>query len=315
MKALKIIKPGFFTTIQDIGRSGLMRYGIPSSGAMDQYSYQLGNLLLGNSKYSASLEIILSGLCIEAIIPVTVAITGADLCPYLNDTMVPLWTPLTLKKGEILHFKRRRNGFWAYLAVRGGLDVPTVLGSKSAFLRGKIGKRLGKGETLNIGDFDSSVSIKTMTLPKEYLPEFNKRNPVRVLMGPQENYFTSRGIDTFLNSAYMITTQSDRMAFRLSGPCIEIAKGPDIITEPVSRGAIQVPGDGQPIILLRDAQVTGGYAKIATVICADLDRVVQKIPGEGPDIHFQRISRERSLELLREQKLKIEKISEFLQFS
>jgi len=310
LKAFKVINPGIHTTIQDCGRYGFMKYGIPTSGAMDQYSYQVGNLLLGNSDNSASLEITSHGLITEAIIPVTVAITGGDLSPYLNDYPALQWAPVAMKKGDILYFKRRRKGFRAYLAVEGGFDTPESFGSKSAFIKGKIGVVLTKGDLLYIGSSDETKPIKIITLSREYIPDFNKQEPIRVLLGPQEDYFTSRGIDTFLNSIYIITSQSDRMAYRTDGPPIEIAKGPGIISDPIPRGAIQVPADGKPIILLRDAQVTGGYAKIATVISVDMDRLGQMMPGDK--IRFRQISREMAIELLIEKKRKLDELKELL---
>ena len=310
MKAFRIIQPGVHTTVQDSGRFGLMKYGIPLSGAMDQYSYRIGNLLVSNPEGAASLEITLQGLIIESLIPVTVAITGADLSPYLGDVPVPQWDSFTMEKGETLNFKRRRKGLRAYLAVRGGIDVPVILGSKSTFIRGKIGKPLMEGEIIEIGGFHATSPINKAPLPEEYIPDFRHGDPIRVLMGPQEDYYTPRGIETFLTSFYKITSRADRMAYRTEGPPIEIAKGPGIISEPIPRGSIQVPGDGQPIILLRDAQVTGGYAKIATVIKADMDRLGQMMPGNR--IQFQRIKRDEALELLIEGKNRFEAIKKLI---
>jgi antagonist of KipI len=310
LKAFKVINPGIHTTIQDQGRYGFMKYGIPPSGAMDQYSYMVGNLLLGNSDNSASLEITLHGLIIEAIISVTIAITGGNLCAYLNDHPAPQWAPVTMEKRDILYFKRRKEGFRAYLAVGGGFNTPEILGSKSTFIKGGTGMTLRGGEILSIGNYDKRKSIKTNILPRQYGPEFNNHEPILVVMGPQEEYFTSQGIDTFLNSTFKITPQSDRMAYRTDGPPIKIAKGPGIISDPIPRGAIQVPGDGKPIILLRDAQVTGGYAKIATVISADMDRLGQMMPGDK--VRFRRISREMAIELLIERKRELDKLKELL---
>ena len=263
---------------------------------MDQYSYRIGNLLVSNSEGAASLEITLQGLIVEALIPVTVVITGADLSPYLDDSPAPQWVSFTLKKGETLNFKKRKKGLRAYLALRGGIDVPVVLGSKSTFIRGKIGKPLLEGEIIDIEDFPVTSLTNKGPLPEECIPSFGHGDPIRVLMGPQEDYYTPKGIETFLTSFYKITSQADRMAYRTEGPPVEIAKGPGIISEPIPRGAVQIPGDGQPIILLRDAQVTGGYAKIATVIKADMDRLGQMMPGDR--IRFQKIKRDEALELL-----------------
>jgi antagonist of KipI len=286
-----------------------MRYGIPPSGAMDQYSYHIGNLLLGNPERSASLEVTLQGLIIESTLSVEIAITGGDLNPYLNGSPVPLWVPFIMKRRDVLHFKQRKDGLRAYLAVRGGFDVPEFLGSKSTFVRGKIGTTLKEGDILSIGHFDETKCIKATILPKEFIPVFGHGNPVRVLIGPQNEYFTRKGIETFLTSAYRLSSKSDRQACRTEGPAIEISKGPGIITDPTPLGAIQVPGDGKPIILLRDSQVTGGYAKIATVVSVDLDRLGQIMPGEV--IRFKQIDRKEAITLLFEKRKRLNDLKFF----
>jgi len=266
---------------------------------MDQRSFVIGNLLLRNPKTAAALETTLQGLKLQALTRVTIAITGADLDPWLNDQPAPQWTTFTMKKGDILHFKRRRKGLRAYVGLQGGLDVPEVLGSRSTFVRGRIGTILRGGEIVSICASDSKVVETVLNLPQEYRPDFNRNDPIRVLMGPQEDYFTPRGITTFLNSTYRISPQCDRQAFRTEGPAIEIAKGPDIITDPIPMGAIQVTGDGRPIVLLRDSQVTGGYAKIAIIARVEMDRLGQMMPGDT--IRFQRIDHQRALDFLREE--------------
>jgi biotin-dependent carboxylase-like uncharacterized protein len=310
LKAFRIIHPGVHTTVQDSGRFGLMKYGIPLSGAMDQYSYRIGNLLVSNPEDAASFEITVQGLVLEALIPATVAITGADLSPCHGDAPAPQWISFTMEKGETLNFKRRRKGLRAYLAVRGGIDVPVILGSKSTFIRGKIGRPLTEGDIIEIGEFQAISQLNKGSLPENSIPDFGPGGTIRVLMGPQENYYTARGIETFLSSFYTITTQADRMAYRIKGPPIEIVKGPGIISDPIPRGSIQVPGDGQPIILLRDAQVTGGYGKIATVAKADMDRLGQMMPGDR--IRFQKISRAEALDLLIEKKNRFEAIKKWV---
>ena len=310
MKDFKIISPGIQTTVQDLGRSDLMKYGIPPSGAMDQHSFVIGNLLLQNPDNAAALETTLQGLKLQALSSVTISITGADLDPWLNDQPAPQWTAFTMKEDDVLHFKRRRKGLRAYVAVRGGFDVPVVLGSKSTFVLGCIGAILREGETLSICTPDSQAAEDVLSLPREYRPDFDRADPIRVLMGPQEDYFTPLGIDTFLNSTYRITSQCDRQGFRTEGPAIEIAKGPGIISDPIPPGAIQVPGDGKPIILLRDAQVTGGYAKIAVVARVEMDSLGQMMPGDT--IRFQCIDRQTALDLLREEAQRLDKVKELL---
>ncbi len=310
MKAFRIINPGIQTTIQDLGRSGLMKYGIPPSGAMDQRSFVIGNLLLRNPNTAAALETALQGLKLHALRRVRISITGADLDPWLNDQAAPQWTAFPMKKGDVLHFKKRKKGLRAYVAAQGGFDVPELLGSRSTFVRGRIGTILREGEILNICPSDAEAAGNLLTLPEECRSDFKRTDPIRVLMGPQEDYFTSRGIATLFNSLYRISPQFDRQAFRTEGPAIEIAKGPDIISDPIPRGAIQVTGDGKPVILLRDAQGTGGYAKIAIVARVEMDSLGQMMPGDT--VRFQRIDRQTALDLLYEEAQRLEKLREFL---
>jgi biotin-dependent carboxylase-like uncharacterized protein len=310
LKAFRVINPGIQTTVQDLGRSGLMKYGMPTSGAMDRRSCVVANLLLRNPENAAALETTLHGLKLQAVKTVAISITGADLDPWVNDQPAPQWTAFTMIEDDVLHFRKRKEGLRAYLAVQDGFDVPEVLGSRSTFVRGRIGAILHEGEILSICPSDSEAPGNVLTLPQEYHPDFNRTDPIRVLMGPQEDYFTPQGIDTFLNSTYRISPQLDRQAFRTEGPAIEIAKGPGIITDPIPLGAIQVPGDGKPIILLRDAQVTGGYAKIAIVARVEMDFLGQMMPGDT--IRFQRVDRQTALNLLYEEAHQFDKLRELL---
>jgi biotin-dependent carboxylase-like uncharacterized protein len=310
LEAFRVINPGIQTTVQDLGRPGLAKYGIPTSGAMDQRSFVIGNLLLRNHDNAAALETTLQGLRLHALTGISISITGADLDPWLNDQPAPQWTAFTMKEDDVLHFKRRRKGLRAYVAVRGGFDMPVVLGSRSTFALGCIGTILREGETLSICTPDSQGAEDVLTLSREYRPDFDRTDPIRVLMGPQDDYFTPLGIDTLLSSTYRITSQCDRQGFRTEGPAIEIAKGPDIISDPIPPSAIQVPGDGKPIILLRDAQVTGGYAKIAVVARVEMDFLGQMMPGDT--IRFQRVDRRTALDLLQEEAQRLDKVKELL---
>jgi antagonist of KipI len=310
LKAFRIVNPGIQTTIQDLGRSGLIKYGIPISGAMDQRSFMIGNLLLRNPENVAALETAVQGLKLQALTRITISITGADLDPWLNDQPAPQWAAFTMKEGDVLSFRKRKKGLRAYVAVQGGFDVPEVLGSRSTYMRGRIGAMLGGGETLSMCPFDSRGAGNGSTLPEEYRPDFKRTDPIWVIMGPQEDCYTPRGIATFLNSTYRITPQCDRQGFRTEGPTIEMAKGPGIISDPIPLGAIQVPGDGKPIVLLRDAQVTGGYAKIAVVARVEMDSLGQMMPGDP--IRFQRIDRETALDLLSEETQRLDRIRDLL---
>jgi biotin-dependent carboxylase-like uncharacterized protein len=277
---------------------------------MDQRSLVMGNLLVRNPDKAAALETMLQGLKLQALTRVAIAITGADLDPWVNDQPAPQWTALTVRKGDVLHFKRRKKGLRAYVAVRGGIDVPEVLGSRSTYVRGHIGAVLRAGEILSIGPAELDASENVLTVPREYRPDFNRTDPIRVLMGPQDDCYTPTGIATFLHATYRITPQSDRQAFRIEGPEIEIAKGPDIISDPIPPGAIQVPGDGKPIVLLRDSQVTGGYAKIAIVARVEMDLLGQMMPGDT--MRFQPIDRETALGLLRQEAARLDRVRSLL---
>ncbi len=273
---------------------------------MDQGSFVIANFLLRNPSNAAALETTLQGLQLQALTKVAISITGADLDPWLNDQPAPQWTAFTMREGDALYFKKRRRGLRAYVAVQGGIDVPEVLGSRSTYIRGRIGAVLRGGETLSICRFDSGGAGNGFTLPEEYQPDFNRADPIRVLMGPQDDYFTPRGIATFLKSTYRISPQCDRQGFRTEGPTIEMAQGSGIISDPIPPGSIQVPGDGKPIVLLRDAQVTGGYAKIAIVARVEMDSLGQMMPGDA--IRFQRIERQKALDLLYEETQRINRI-------
>lgn len=268
-----------YTTFQDLGRRGFRKYGIPLSGAMDTAALKVANLLVGNQESKPGLEITLQGLEMVSLEPLFIAVTGADLQFTINSEYHPPWRSFLLRAGDVVHFKRRKSGLRAYLAVRGGFRASTFLGSCSVFERGSMGTPLRKDEILEVGDAPSGP-FHEMRIPEEFLPKPSDRISIRVIMGPQTEAFTPQGVKTFLQSAYRVTPQSDRMAYRLDGPRINHRGRADIISEPVVPGSIQVPNDGRPIILTADAQVTGGYAKIATAISPDLDLLAQAVPGD-----------------------------------
>lgn len=298
--SLRVLNPGSQTTVQDGGRPGLRRYGIPSSGAMDQLSLQLGNLLVGNALHAAGLETLLQGLRLEAIAPLCIALTGGDLSAELNGQPVPCWTTLTMNRGDELAFKRRVTGCRATLAVRGGIAVPEFLGSRSMFTKGRMGQPVRAGDLLPVGECSPRKTFLRKMLPPHLRPSLGTSYQVRVIPGPQTEYFTRSGIETFFGAEYRISPKSDRQGFRTSGPPVETLRGSDIITDPTPLGAVQIPGDGQPIILLRDGQVTGGYAKIATVIATDLDLFGRMASGDT--VRFVSVTRDEALAAAEEQR-------------
>ena len=277
--SIEILDPGLLTTLQDLGRAGYERYGVPPAGAADPYALRLGNLLLGNDEGEAGLEATLLGPTLRFEEDCWIAVTGADLEARYNGVEVPLWETLPMRAGDRISFGTPRKGVRAYITVAGGIDVAPVLSSRSTYLRAKLGGLAGRA--LAAGD---RVKVRAMParrrrLPAALVPTYDPA-PFRVILGPQEERFTREGVHTFLSSPYEVRPDSDRMGVRLQGPQIRHAGPADIISEPVCTGAIQVPAGGEPIVLLVDRQTTGGYAKIGTVVSVDLPRLGQVMPGD-----------------------------------
>ncbi|RSD26641.1 biotin-dependent carboxyltransferase family protein [Mesobacillus subterraneus] len=276
---LKVRKPGMQTTVQDLGRTGYQQFGISPSGAMDTYSLQMANILVGNLPGEAGLEIAMLGPELEALHDVSIAICGGDLQPVLNGNEVGMWKSFVFKKGDILSFGSGRNGARAYISFSGGIDIHPVLGSKSTFINGQLGGY--KGRALEAGDvlYGNPFVRKSRFLHKDFVPEYRKKLEVRVSLGPHFDRFPKRTVDCFLSSEYKISPQSNRMGLRLQGPSLEHNDGADIISDAIPLGGIQVPANGQPIILMAERQTTGGYARIATVISVDIPLLAQAMPG------------------------------------
>jgi biotin-dependent carboxylase-like uncharacterized protein len=274
-----LLDPGPQTTIQDLGRPGQLRYGVPPSGPMDRRSFVLANRLAGNVDGAAALECTLVGPRFVVDAPCAVAVTGAPAPVTINGREVARWTTLPLSAGDEVRVGQATAGVRGYVAFAGGIDAPLVLGSRATYLRGRMGglhgRALRKRDVLRV--FPAPPVAARAAAAS--LPSPTGDVVLRVVMGPQADRFTDEGITTFLGSAYEILPQSDRMGARLRGPRIAHADGHDIISDGIALGSVQVPGDGQPIILLVDRQSTGGYTKIATVCSFDIDRVGQLRPG------------------------------------
>jgi biotin-dependent carboxylase-like uncharacterized protein len=277
---IRVLEPGPQTTVQDAGRAGQLRYGIPPSGPVDHVSFVLANRLVGNADGAAALEFTVAGPRLRAEAPCAIAVTGADAPVTVNDAPVPSWTTLMLAAGDVVRVGAARTGVRGYVAFAGGVDVPPVLGSRATYLRGRLGglggRALRRDDALPLGP---ASPPRRRTVPPAGRPTWQTDAPVRVVLGPQHDRFTAEGLATFLGSAYEVQPQSDRMGVRLAGPRIAHARGHDIISDGIALGAVQVPGDGQPIVLLVDRQSTGGYTKIATVCSFDVARVGQAKPG------------------------------------
>ena len=302
IESLEILAPGPLTTVQDLGRYGFGRYGVPPSGALDSFSLRVANLLVGNPEGEAGIEITLMGLKMRVLTDLVVALCGADLQPHLNDKPFDMWRSQIVKKGDTLSLKAPRTGCRAYLAVGGGISLSGVLGSKSTNLAsqfgGHEGRALRKGDLLFSETPERHSPWAGKSLDPERRPTYTGDWIFRVLLGPQDQDFPDESRTLFLNSSFTVSSQSDRTGIRLSGAALHRKKelGDSIISEGIVPGAIQVPGDNQPIILLVET-VTGGYRKMATVISADLPLLGQVKPGDR--LGFREVSLQEAITALR----------------
>jgi antagonist of KipI len=296
---IRILDAGPQTTVQDLGRTGRMRYGIPPSGPVDRFAFVLANRLLGNPDAAAALECTLMGPGFETTAVGAVAVTGADMPVTVNGQDAPGWATIAVKPGDVVKLGAARTGVRAYIGFAGGLDVPLVLGSRSTYLRGRVGglqgRALRKGDELEL--FPSG-SVTARRVARRDIPDYTGEPTVRAVLGPQADRFTQEGLRALFGGRYEMLPQSDRMGSRLRGPRIEHARGHDIISDGIALGSIQVPGDGQPIVLLVDRQSTGGYTKAATICSSDIWRVGQARPGQW--LRFQSVDVEEAHRLLRE---------------
>ena len=292
IESLEILFPGPLTTVQDLGRYGFGRYGVPPSGALDSFSLRVANLLAGNPESEAGLEITLMGLKVRVLTDLVVALCGGDLQPCLNEKPFDMWCSQIARKGDTLSLKAPRTGCRAYLAVGGGISLMPVLASKSTNLASRFGgyegRALRKGDILVSGAPDPHLQRAGKIFEPESRPSYTGDWVLRVLPGPQDQDFPEETKKIFYNASFKASSLSDRTGIRLSGPTLHRKEdlGDSIISEGIAPGAIQVPGDAQPIILLVET-VTGGYRKIATVISADLPLLGQVKPGDR--VRFQEV--------------------------
>ena len=282
MKLFKVKRPGLFTTVQDLGRYGFQRYGVPVSGAMDSFASTLANYLVGNRSTDACLEITLVGPELEFLSDSWVAITGANLSPTLNGEEVACWQTLAVHNGDVLSYGQPQCGCRVYLAVKGGINVPLVMNSRSTHVRGRFGGF--RGRQLKIGDvvegFETERLKKGFLLPKELVPFYPNELEVEVMFGPQSEYFTDEGREAFLSSDYVVTVESDRMGYRLDGSKVERKVSLAMVSDAISIGSVQVPESGKPIIIMRDAQTTGGYPKVGVITTPDVSLLGQVKPND-----------------------------------
>ncbi|MGW1341928.1 5-oxoprolinase subunit C family protein [Kribbella sp. NPDC002412] len=272
MSSLTILEPGPLATIQDGGRIGQASLGIPTSGACDRTSYALANRLVGNTPEAAAIEVTFGGLVLHADTDLVVAITGAP-CPG-----VPLNAPTILRAGEVLHFGPPRTGLRTYVAVRGGIAVPPVLGSRSTDLLSGLGPApLTAGQTLPVGcDYGPMPGVDLAPVADPPGDEV----VVRVTPGPRRDWFTDAGWESFTTQSYVVSSNSNRVGVRLEGTPLERSREGELASEGMALGAVQIPPSGLPVIFLTDHPVTGGYPVIAYVTTATLPTCAQLRPGQ-----------------------------------
>jgi biotin-dependent carboxylase-like uncharacterized protein len=301
MEAFRVISPGSFTTVQDRGRYSFIDRGVPPSGALDLFAAAIANFLVGNPDGAAVLEITMMGPALEALGEADVALTGADMAMTVNREPVPRWESIRVKKGDVIRIRQAKSGCRSYLAVTGGIDVPVIMGSRSTCVQAKIGGV--EGRPLRKGDMIDRIFAEplamTRRLPTEFIPEYSPDVHLKAVFGPQDEAFAS-SLETFFGSVYEVTPEADRMGYRLQGSPIHHDTGfpQSIISEPTVPGNVQLPADGQPIILLVE-QTTGGYTKIATVISTDLSKIAQAVPGNR--VRFHNVTLKEAHRIYREQ--------------
>ncbi|GAB3540174.1 biotin-dependent carboxyltransferase family protein [Pontibacter brevis] len=324
--SLKIISSGLLTTIQDLGRHGYQKDGIIVSGAMDTFALRAANLLIGNEEAEAGIEVTLMGPKIQFEQHHLIAITGADLSPTIDGEPVKGWRPLFVEAGSVLEFGSPRSGCRAYISVAGGFDIPKVLGSYATYLSaglgGLNGSALQAGDTLPCKSFPdkterflqgmvqnqkgASGTQANWAVDSSLYFKYEEPQPIRVLKGPEYGLFSEQSQQDFWRMAYQVTSQSDRMGYRLRGTRLSLAEQADMLSSAVTFGTVQVPAEGNPIVLLADHQTTGGYPRIAQVISADFSKLAQLTPRDK--LRFTEVTLEEAQLLYIRQEKNIEKI-------
>lgn len=278
-----VVQRGMMSTIQDQGRTGYRAYGMPVSGVADRYASIMANILVGNVPEAAVVEMTMRGGRFRFPHEAYVAVCGADMQAKLNGRRIKNWSGFYVPATSELAFDYAVDGCRTYIAFRGGIEVPQVMGSRSTYLRaglgGYQGRALRAGDVLELARGLPLPFVRN-ELARISVPEYGNDVSLRVILGPQDDLFTAEGIGTFLNSGFTVTAQNDRMGYRLEGEAITHKNGSDILSDALCPGAVQVPGNGMPIVMMADCQTTGGYAKIGTVISADLAILAQAKAGD-----------------------------------
>lgn len=309
---VSVVRPGLLTTVQDLGRWGYQHHGVSPSGAMDRVAHRAANLSVGNPVEGATLEATLVGPELQFLRASRIAVAGADLSAQLDGADLPLLTARDCVAGSVLRFGGRRSGARAYIAFAGGIDARPRLGSRATHLQSRLGgfdgRMLRAGDRLSVGRASGANPLRSRGEPHEARPTGAIAPPsggarLRILPGPQADFFDPATLRLLERSRFTVSPQSDRMGYRLAGVRIPVARAGEMISDVTVAGALQVPPSGDPILLMADRQTTGGYPQLAVVITADLPLAAQLLPGEW--VEFERCSRSEALAALVAQEEKL----------
>ncbi|GGF30707.1 KipI antagonist [Halobacillus andaensis] len=291
---MKIVKDGLLTSVQDLGRTGYQKYGVIASGSMDTFAHRIANLLVGNEENEATLEVTLLGPVIKFEEEAIISICGGNLSPSIDGEKIKMWKPIFVTKGATLSFGKPQSGCRSYIAIGGGMDIPPVMESRATYMRANIGGYEGRSlEPDDVIQFRQSRPYprKIQAEKRSYvemdwaistdlIPNYSPRPVISLIKGPQYEWFKEDSQQSLFSTPFKVSSQSDRMGFRMEGETLSLKEPRELISEAVSFGSIQVPNDGNPIVLLADRQTTGGYPKIGQVASVDLPVLCQMKPGE-----------------------------------
>lgn len=305
--SIKILNPGLQTTIQDLGRNGYSHYGISSSGAADDLSFRLGNLIVGNKENLAGIEMTLVGGDFRFDIDTNISLTGSKFDAKIDGESLHFYKNTSIQSGQVLSIGQSMQGSRCYLAIRGGIDINNVLSAKTTHLTSEMGGLNGrsfkKNDVLKIGD--DQKSLKPIIVNKLLDIDMSK---LLIIKGLQSDYISKSTWQTFLSQKYIVSNLSNRMGIRLEGRSLKLDNENEIITEGVPLGAIQLPSNGFPIISFVEHQTTGGYPKIASVITSELHKVGQLKPGDK--FQFELVSLEKAETLRYEREIYVKRIAD-----
>jgi allophanate hydrolase len=296
---LKVIRPGVLSLVQDLGRTGVAHHGLSAGGPMDLHAFCWANYLVGNVSNTPALEITMGNAVFSALENVTLALSGADMSPTIDGIRLENWRSFTLLRGQTLRLGYAKSGMRAYLAVLGGFDVPAVFNSASTVIRNKLGglavrpgSALVEGDELPVRTLLSSSKNKRHNwMPRCFIPDYSNRLSIAVIESYQSNDFSVQAKQAFYEKPYLVTSKMDRMGMRLKGNVVDCDIA-GIISEGIALGSIQIPPNGQPIVLLNDRQTLGGYPKLGCVARMSLSKLAQAQPGS--ELNFHRIEVEQA---------------------